>query len=123
MKLALVLPLAAVAAGLPSGWSPREKSAARHISAAGIAAHVRFLADDLLEGRAPASRGSELAIRYIASQYERIGLVPAGDDGGWLQHFDIVRMTNAVTQAPAFTAGGKTLALTPGTDSIVWTGR
>ena len=84
MKLALVFAVVAATA-LPAGWSAREKSAARHISAATIAAHVRFLADDLLEGRAPASRGGELAMRYIAAQYERIGLVPAGDDGGWLR--------------------------------------
>ena len=122
MKLALVFAVAAATA-LPAGWSAREKSAARHISAATIAAHVRFLADDLLEGRAPASRGSDLAMRYIASQYERIGLVPAGDDGGWLQHFDIVRMNSEVTAPPTFSAGGKTFALTPRTDGIIGTGR
>jgi hypothetical protein len=122
MKLTLVFAVVAAAA-LPAGWSAREKAAARHISAATIAAHVRFLADDLLEGRAPASRGSDLAMRYIASQYERIGLSPAGDDGGWLQHFDIVRMKGEVTAPPSFSAGGKALALTPITDTIIGTGR
>jgi hypothetical protein len=91
-KIAL-LTIAAVATALPAAWSAREKAAARRITAAGLAAHVRFLADDLLEGRAPASRGSELAMRYIATEYERIGLTPAGDDGGWLQKFDIVGVT------------------------------
>ncbi len=119
----LILPVVALAVALPAGWSSREKSAARHISAATIAAHVRFLADDLLEGRAPASRGGELALRYIASQYERIGLRPAGDDGGWLQRFDIVGMTSEVATPITVVGGGKSVTLAPVTDSIVATGQ
>src|ERR1700744_4597703 len=88
-KIALVT-IAAAAAALPAPRRPPEKSAPRTITAAGLAAHVRFLADDLTEGRAPASRGSEIAMRYISAQYERIGLEPAGDGGGWLQKFGIV---------------------------------
>jgi Zn-dependent M28 family amino/carboxypeptidase len=49
------------------------------IKAAGLAAHVKFLADDLLEGRAPATRGGDLAARYIASQFELLGLEPGGE--------------------------------------------
>ena len=33
-----------------------------------IDAHLRFLSSDLLEGRAPATRGGRLAEEYIASQ-------------------------------------------------------
>ncbi len=50
-----------------------------------LRAHVRFLADDLLEGRAPGSRGGALATRYIAAQFERIGLKPAGTEGTYFQ--------------------------------------
>jgi len=78
---------------------------------------------DLLEGRAPASRGSELALRYIASQYERIGLRPAGDDGGWLQRFDIVGMSSEVATPMTFAAGGKSPTLPPRVDSILATGQ
>src|SRR5437762_821247 len=39
-----------------------------------IRAHMRFLADDLLEGRGTATRGQEIAARYIASQFESLGL-------------------------------------------------
>ncbi len=42
-----------------------------------IRAHVRFLADDLLEGRAPGTRGGELAARYIAAQFALVGLDPS----------------------------------------------
>jgi Zn-dependent M28 family amino/carboxypeptidase len=125
-KLLLVLTAAATAAlpALPSGWSAREKSAARKITAPSLAAHVRFLADDLLEGRAPASRGGELAMRYIAAHMERIGLVPAGDNGGWLQSFDIVGLkSEVITPITLAAAGGKSLALKPFTESIVAPGQ
>ena len=123
MTKLLLLPLLAVTTALPAGWSAREKSAARRIDAAALAAHVRFLADDLLEGRAPGSRGSQLAMRYIAAEYERLGLQPAGDGGGWLQHFDIVGLTSAVT-APLSARGadGKTLTLQPAADTVIATG-
>lgn len=45
-----------------------------------IRAHVRFLADDLLEGRAPGSRGGELAARYIGTQFRLIGLESVQED-------------------------------------------
>src|SRR3954470_15600649 len=122
-KLLLVL-MAAAATTLPAGWSAREKSATKKITAPSLAAHVRFLADDLLEGRAPASRGGELAMRYIAANMERLGLQPAGDNGGWLQSFDILGLTSTVTTPITLaTAGGKSLTLKPFVESIVAPGQ
>lgn len=57
-----------------------------------IRAHVRFLADDLLEGRYPGLRGGELAAKYIATQFALDGLKPAGDNGTYLQWIDFVGM-------------------------------
>jgi Zn-dependent M28 family amino/carboxypeptidase len=117
---ALIVWLAAAAAALPSGYSTRERAAARRITTTTLAAHVRFLADDLLEGRAPASRGGELALRYIAAQFERLGLVPAGDGGGWLQRFDIIGIKSEVTTPVTVVASGKpALTLRPVADSVV----
>ncbi|HYR27444.1 MAG TPA: M28 family peptidase, partial [Thermoanaerobaculia bacterium] len=39
-----------------------------------LAAHVRFLASDSLEGREAGTRGQKLAAEYLAAQYEAIGL-------------------------------------------------
>jgi len=47
---------------------------APEVRAAAIHAHMSFLADDLLEGRGTASRGYDLAARYVATQYEAMGL-------------------------------------------------
>jgi hypothetical protein len=60
-------------------------------SAARIEADVRFLADDLLEGREAGTRGYDLAALYVAAQYRSIGLEPAGDDGTYLQRVPLLR--------------------------------
>lgn len=44
-----------------------------------LRAHVKMLADDLFEGRGPGSRGGTLAAKYIASQFEALGLEAAAD--------------------------------------------
>ena len=55
-----------------------------------IAAHLRFLSDDLLEGRAPSTRGGQLAAKYLASQLALLGFEPAGDNGSYFQDVAIV---------------------------------
>lgn len=55
--------------------------------------HLKFLASDLLEGRAPGTRGDTLAQKYIASQLQLIGLEPGGENGSYLQRFPIIGTT------------------------------
>jgi hypothetical protein len=55
-------------------------------SEARMKGHVAFLADDLLEGRNAGTRGYDIAARYVATQFEALGLKPAGADGGWYQN-------------------------------------
>src|SRR5438105_14975732 len=43
--------------------------------------HVRYLSDDLLEGRGPGTRGDDLAMKYIAAQFEAYGLEADGAHG------------------------------------------
>jgi len=50
-----------------------------------IKAHLKFLADDLMEGRDTGSRGHEIASLYIASQFAQYGLKPAGENGTYMQ--------------------------------------
>ena len=71
---------------------PAVKAAAESIDGEKIRAHVRFLADDLLEGRGPGLRGSELAAKYIATQFALYGLKPGGDNGTYLQQVNFVGM-------------------------------
>ena len=41
--------------------------------------HVRVLASPEYEGRAPGTKGNQLAAQYIAGKFQSIGLKPAGD--------------------------------------------
>lgn len=55
--------------------------------------HVAFLADDKLEGRDTGSAGFEKAASYVAAEFERAGLRPAGATGYFQPiQFDVVRM-------------------------------
>src|SRR3989440_12751646 len=62
-------------------------------------AHLRFLANDLLEGRAPATRGGRIAAEYIAVQFQALGLKPAGANGSYFQPIALVGMTPQPTFA------------------------
>lgn len=50
-----------------------------------IKSHLEFLADDLLDGRDTGSKGYEIAAKYVEAEFKQIGLVPAGDNGGFMQ--------------------------------------
>ena len=76
-----ILALAVSLAGYTAEITPVRKSALDHISAQSLRGHVSFLASDLLEGRDTPSRGLDLAAEYIAAQFRRAGLKPAGDNG------------------------------------------
>src|SRR6476659_6542602 len=52
--------------------------------------HVRFLADDMLEGRGTGARGGELAAKYIAAQLEAVGAKGAGENGSFFQPVSLV---------------------------------
>lgn len=59
--------------------------------AARIKSHLRFLSDDLLEGRDTGARGHEIASLYIAAEFEKYGLTPAGDNGSYMQRIEFVQ--------------------------------
>jgi len=75
----------AARAASPSADARLERSAAR------IEADVRFLADDLLEGREAGTRGFDLAALYVATRFRQLGLEPAGEDGSYFQRVPMVR--------------------------------
>jgi len=98
---------------------PRSQVASAHLSPVAIAAfqkvdperiraHVRFLSDDLLEGRGTGQRGGDIAAQYIATQFALYGLKPAGDDGTYMQKVPMVGITPqpATTFALAPAKGG-----------------
>lgn len=103
-----------------------EKKAAEAIDEATIRSHIKFLSDDLLEGRAPGTRGGQLGEKYIATQLEALGLRPGAKaaDGSpsWYQSFDILGVTSTVPKTMTLKSGAKTLDLKFWDDFIAFTG-
>jgi hypothetical protein len=73
--------------------------------------HVRYLASDELMGRAVDTPGIKLARDYIAQQFTRYGLLPGGDNGTYLQSFEVI--TGVTVKQPTALAldGGPTVPL------------
>lgn len=77
-----------------------------------IRAHMGFLADDLLEGRRTATRGYDLAAKYVAAQFEALGLEPAGTGGSYFQPVPMVKISeNEPECSLAFVREGRTTEL------------
>lgn len=86
-----------------------------------IRAHVKFLADDLLEGRGTGQRGGDTAAAYIASQFEQYGLKPAGDNGTYLQKVPMVGVTTLPqTTFSIVPASGSAIDLKPLSDYVAF---
>lgn len=93
---------------------------ARALDARVLRAHLEFLADDALEGRAPGTRGGKTAAAYVAAQFERLGLEPAGDSGRYFQRVPII----ALTPEPVLSVVGATSApFTWKDDFVMWSMR
>jgi Zn-dependent M28 family amino/carboxypeptidase len=101
--------------GLPADAA----AAMRGINAEHIRAQVRFLSDDLLEGRGTGARGGDIAARYIATQFALDGLKPAGDNGGYLQKIQFTGVQTLPATKVALQPGhGGTLDLKLGEDYV-----
>src|SRR3954471_4080958 len=107
--------LLALLAAAPARGSGTERAAAARITPAEISGHVRFLADDLLEGRKPGTRGADLAVKYLASEMESMGLVPGatGEDKApsWLQPVPLVELRGHLPRQVIFRGQSGEIAL------------
>jgi Zn-dependent M28 family amino/carboxypeptidase len=86
-----LLPLLVFAA--PATMPPAVQRGMASISTHALAAHDRFLASDLLEGRGPGTRGDDIAMEYIATQFASYGLKPAGDGNSYIQKVPLIGIT------------------------------
>jgi Zn-dependent M28 family amino/carboxypeptidase len=63
----------------------RLQPALEAITPDGLLAHIKILASDEFEGRAPGTKGEELSVSYITDQFKQIGLKPGNPDGTYMQ--------------------------------------
>ena len=88
LRASLILSLIVASASVVA--SQAQRGPAGLISESAVRAHIKFLADDLLEGRGTGATGGELAAKYIATQLEAYGLKGAGKDGSFFQPVSLV---------------------------------
>jgi hypothetical protein len=106
-KLMTICLVAGLAIGLglltctkPGGLSePAVNAALEQIQPEAIRAHIRFLADDLLEGRGTGTRGYQLAANYVTAHFEVLGLEPAGTNGTYFQTVPLRKVDMVPTES------------------------
>jgi Zn-dependent M28 family amino/carboxypeptidase len=114
----LLLALTLIALPLSAQQVSDGTRATRAIDSMAMKAHLEFLANDLLEGRKPGTRGGELAALYLKTQFERLGLEPAGDSGTYYHHVPIIALTPSPTLSVQHGGSNETLSYMK--DYLLW---
>lgn len=73
------------------------KQALDAIKADDLLKHIKVLASDEYEGRAPGSKGEELSVKYITEQFKSIGLKPGNPNGSYVQEVPLAGIKTAPT--------------------------
>jgi Zn-dependent M28 family amino/carboxypeptidase len=87
----------------------RLKPALDVITPDGLLAHIKMLASDEFEGRAPGSKGEELSIKYISDQFKEIGLKPGNPNGTYFQEVPLAGIKT--TPSASFVVSGNPMQL------------
>ena len=74
-----------------------------------LLAHIKILASDEFEGRAPGSKGEDLSVNYITDQFKKIGLKPGNPDGTYIQEVPLAGIKSEPQMS--FVVGDKTMDL------------
>ncbi len=85
MRCFLAIVFATTTSILAGNPEDRLKPALDVITPDGLLAHIKVLASDEFEGRAPGTKGEELSVKYISEQFRSIGLKPGNPDGSFTQ--------------------------------------
>ncbi len=98
------------------GMAQAANDATAAIDAQALSEHVRILASDEFEGRAPATPGEDRTVAYLVEQFRKAGVQPGGEDGGWTQAVPLVRAQVDGPVSATLAVGGQSQALVNGED-------
>jgi Zn-dependent M28 family amino/carboxypeptidase len=87
----------------------RLQPALEAITPDGLLAHIKILASDEFEGRAPGTKGEELSVKYITDEFKQIGLKPGNPDGTYTQEVPLAGIRSDPKMS--FIIGDKTIDL------------
>ncbi|MBX3486175.1 M28 family peptidase [Phenylobacterium sp.] len=86
-------------------------ASAQEISAERLSDITRELASEPYAGRAPGGPGEQRTIDFIVSEFSKLGLEPAGDDGGWTQDVPLWRYQTKPGGTYTLAVGGQAKSL------------
>jgi hypothetical protein len=92
---------------LPRQHTPRPTTPA--ITAQDLETRLFLIADDSMRGRESGDIGNAMVTDYIAAEFRRLGLQPAGDNGTYFQTIPL--MNGGFEDTPTFTVRGRPLTL------------
>lgn len=120
MSPRLLLAAASTLALLAGCATPEAAGGARlgQVDPARLNETVRVLAGDDFEGRGPTTAGEEKTVAWVASQFQALGLEPAGENGGWYQTVPLNRFVQDGPAVITAKAGAETVTLRRGQDVI-----
>jgi len=102
---------------------PLAVSALPPIDGAAVLSHVKVLASDEYEGRAPGTRGEDLTVSYMVDQLKRLGLKPGNTDGTYIQKVPLAGIAVQGSPALTFRKGDRRQTLKWKDDYVAWTKR
>ena len=114
-------PRAGCGPGAPRPGPPPPTLPQTPIDPGRLSEHVRVLASDDFQGRAPATPGEAKAIDYIAHQFAAAGVQPGGENGGWYQDVPLARFAVSGPVKMSVSAAGVEEPLTQGDQAVVQT--
>lgn len=106
-------------------WQPNPSglAAAEQISDGEIRGHIQFLADDLLEGRGPGTRGDQITQLYLRTQMEAVGIEPGAGNGEWFQSVPLVGVSTLPPTSVKFSKGQENVHLDHHDDMMIVSGK
>jgi Zn-dependent M28 family amino/carboxypeptidase len=120
MPRPIVISIATLLVGACAGGDSMNRAdldaAAGAITSESMLAHIRTLASDAYEGRAPGTPGEDSTVAYLTTQYKALGLAPGNPDGSYVQNVELIGYTG--TSTAAMKIGNQSIAMRPNLDYI-----
>ena len=98
----------------------KKEGPAPKIDAQAVLGHVKVLASDEFEGRAPGTKGEDLTVTYLEDQFKKLGLAPGNADGTYVQKVPLVGITGKPVQTLTVTNGKTKQAFRWSDDVVAW---
>src|ERR1043165_9643652 len=87
----------------------RLQPALEAITPDGMLAHIKVLASDEFEGRAPGTKGEDLSVNYITDQFKELGLKPGNPNDTYVQEVPLAEINSEPKMS--FVVGNNTIDL------------